>query len=209
VNQPRIAQGVLIEKVVEELVVVIPGSSEALRIAGDVAVTLSEIQSGHVVDADSPAVVKLAELGVIDVPGLSRRGLIKVGAIGAGAGIAVLAMPGVAAASSPVFNALGAYEVDDGPFLVYFDFTIEDPESFPVGSLRLTFNFTGFVNPAGGYQPNSTNSAQGTARFVISQSDFTDSGLLQVLQDGDTLNDIVQLTVNNQTYIVDGVVPVP
>jgi len=100
VNQPCIAQGVLIEKIGEELVVVIPGSHEALRVTGQEALALSEIKSGHVVNADSPAVLKLAELGVIDVPGLSRRGLIKAGAIGAGAGIAVLAMPSVAAASS-------------------------------------------------------------------------------------------------------------
>jgi len=100
VNQPRIAHGVLIDKVGQDLVVVIPGNNEAIRVTGQVALTLSEIHAGHTVHADSPEVRQLADLGVIDVPGLSRRGLITAGAMGAGAGIAVLAMPGVAAASS-------------------------------------------------------------------------------------------------------------
>jgi len=109
VNSPRIAQGVLIEKVGEELVVVIRGSNEAIRVTGETAVTLTHIQSGAQVDTRSTAIRELLELGIIEVPGFSRRGLIAAGAVGAGAGIAVLAMPGVAAASSdPLDNS------DDG-----------------------------------------------------------------------------------------------
>ncbi len=112
-NQTRIAQGVLIEKVGEELVVVIPGRNEALRITGQEALALSEIKSGNTLPVDNQAVMKLAELGVIDVPGLSRRGLIKAGAFGAGAGIAVLAMPGVAVASSDPLDSSDDRDNDD------------------------------------------------------------------------------------------------
>jgi len=108
VNSPRIAHGVLIERVGEELVVVVPGSNEAIRVTGETAVTLTHIQSGAQVDTRSIAMRELLELGVIEVPGFSRRGLIAAGAVGAGAGIAVLAMPGVAAASSdPLDNVDG------------------------------------------------------------------------------------------------------
>jgi len=77
-------RGFSTKKIAEELVVVIPGSNEALRITGQEGHALTEVQSGHVVNADSTPVRQLAELGVIDMPGLSSRGLIKPGVIGAG-----------------------------------------------------------------------------------------------------------------------------
>jgi hypothetical protein len=97
-----IAPGVTIEQVGEDLLVLVPGTVEALRLTGVAANTVRTIHAGGVVAVDDiPA--ELVERGIITTPQpLSRRGLIKAGAIGAGAGITVLAMPGVAAASSTV-----------------------------------------------------------------------------------------------------------
>lgn len=93
--------GVLVERVGNEFLVVVPGSLETVKLSGKVAKALQNAQAGHPVDVHSPAVSQLIELGVVDGQSrLSRRGLLRAGAIGAGAGIAVLTMPGAAMASS-------------------------------------------------------------------------------------------------------------
>ena len=92
--------GVIVERVGDDLMVIVPGNSDVVKLTGGVAEVLLDISAGKSVDLSDPAVVDLLELGIVSTPGVSRRGLIKAGAIGAGAGIAVLAMPSVAAASS-------------------------------------------------------------------------------------------------------------
>jgi len=99
-NTPHLAPGVLIEQVGDDLLVVTPDGLNTLRLTGQAAAVMSRIQAGQPIDFNTPIVQDLAERGIIALPGMSRRGLIKAGAIGAGAGIAVLAMPSVAAASS-------------------------------------------------------------------------------------------------------------
>lgn len=80
--------------------VMMPGNTDILRISGPAADTLRTIVAGQPVDPSAPTVLELANQGIISTSGMSRRGLIRAGAIGAGAGIAVLAMPSVAAAAS-------------------------------------------------------------------------------------------------------------
>jgi len=92
--------GVIVERVGDDLMVIVPGSTDVVQLSGPPADVLLDVQAGRKIDSTEPALRDLVDLGVVTAPGLSRRGLIKAGAIGAGAGIAVLAMPGVAAASS-------------------------------------------------------------------------------------------------------------
>lgn len=99
-NHVKIARGVIVETVGAELLVVVPGTLEALRLTGEAASTLAKVQAGTKVDPTSPEAAELMSRGIVEIPGISRRGLIKAGAISAGAGIAVLAMPSAAFASS-------------------------------------------------------------------------------------------------------------
>jgi hypothetical protein len=96
----RLVFGVLVEQVGDDLMVVVPGRSDVMRLSGHTADIVHDVVSGTSVHVEDPAVADLIDLGILTSPGLSRRGLIKAGAISAGAGVAVLAMPGVAAASS-------------------------------------------------------------------------------------------------------------
>jgi hypothetical protein len=94
-----LAKGVVVEEVGSDVVVMVPESIEALRLSGDAADVVRAIQLGSTVSPGA-LVSDLFRLGVVDSAGVSRRGLLRAGAIGAGAGIVVLSMPGVATASS-------------------------------------------------------------------------------------------------------------
>ncbi len=95
-----ITPGLIAERVGNELLVIVPGRTDTVRLTAHAADLFLDIQAGEKVDASDPAVAKLVDLGIVQASGLSRRGLVKAGAIGAVAGIAVMAMPSVAAASS-------------------------------------------------------------------------------------------------------------
>lgn len=92
--------GVLIERVGGDLMVVVPGKSNFVRLSGSVAEVLLDVQAGRSVSSSHSALSDLVNLGILNPPGMSRRGLVKAGAVGVGAGIAVMAMPSVAMASS-------------------------------------------------------------------------------------------------------------
>jgi hypothetical protein len=94
-----LVSGVVVEDLGGDLMVMVPGSTEVLTLSGDAAEAVRRVQAGTPVVTDS-VVSDLVRLGVLESSGFSRRGLVKAGAIGAGAGIAVLSMPGVAMASS-------------------------------------------------------------------------------------------------------------
>jgi hypothetical protein len=113
--------GVVVERVGDDLMVVIPGNNDVVTLSGRPAAVLLDVKAGKKVDTADPALRDLVDCGILSAPGLSRRGLIKAGAIGAGAGIAVLAMPGVVAAASenndieliiilPAFNFQNLFE---------------------------------------------------------------------------------------------------
>ena len=96
----RLATGVVVENMGDTVLVMIPGVSDVLRLNGRSAEIVTAVSSGHPVsDEDGEFLDELARLGVVTTP-ISRRSLLRVGAIGAGAGVAILALPGVAAASS-------------------------------------------------------------------------------------------------------------
>lgn len=100
-NRFELVEGVLLHQVGGDLLVVVPDSLETLRLSGDVAITLLAIHRGVAVDCVGPNINDLIKLGIVsDRSKVSRRGLIRAGAVGVGAGIAVLALPSAAAASS-------------------------------------------------------------------------------------------------------------
>jgi hypothetical protein len=96
-----IAPGVIIEHVGADVVVMLPGFTEVIKLSGDAAHTLRNIQAGDVHVLPSEAVSELVHRGiVVSQAGMSRRGLITAVALGAGAGIVMLSMPAAAAAGS-------------------------------------------------------------------------------------------------------------
>jgi hypothetical protein len=100
ISRIKVPTGVVAQRVGHELMVLIPGKAEVVKLTGEAAEVFLDIQAGRAVQASDDIVSGLDAQGVIEIPGVSRRGLIKAGAIGTGAGIAVLAMPSVAAAAS-------------------------------------------------------------------------------------------------------------
>ena len=108
-NMPQLVSGVVVEQVGDDVLVVVPGTTEALCLSGEAAETVLTIQAGQSVSSSDAVVGELVARGVVEVPGLSRRGLIRAGAVGAGAGIAILALPSVAAASSVVELTAAAF----------------------------------------------------------------------------------------------------
>lgn len=95
-----VSHGVVCERVGDELMVIVPGRPEVVKLTGEAADVFLSVQAGRVQNVSEALLSELETLGIIHLPGLSRRGLIRAGAIGAGAGIAVLSMPTIAAASS-------------------------------------------------------------------------------------------------------------
>jgi hypothetical protein len=138
-----LAPGAVIEPVGDDVMVMMPGNTDILRISGPAADTLRTIVAGQPVDPSTPTVLELANQGIISPSGMSRRGLIRAGAIGAGAGIAVLAMPTAAMASSelPSFDAMGTYQFISNEWrftLLKADFP--DETQFGLGNLTIDGN---------------------------------------------------------------------
>jgi hypothetical protein len=155
----RLVSGVVVEPVGDDCVVMTPQNTDVLRLTGDTATLLTRVIAGEPVDHTSDTVTELARLGVVELSnaGMSRRGLITAGA--AGAGIAILAMPSVAAASSDPEGPNGALACAPGtevvfagwefdPYLViYVDWNPDTPvpgigaggEDYPGGSLTILF----------------------------------------------------------------------
>jgi hypothetical protein len=104
-----VTAGVIVERVGDDLVVIVPGNTDVVSLSGRPANVLLDVKAGRKVDSADPALRDLVDLGILSAPGFSRRGLVKAGVVGAGAGIAVLAMPGVAAASSAPRTQLIGY----------------------------------------------------------------------------------------------------
>ena len=119
-NTPKfvLAPGVIVEDLGSDSVVLIPGQSEVLTLSGDAAETIRRIRLGKNSDWADSSISELLDHGVIrTVDGLSRRGVVRAGVIGVGAGFAALALPGVAAASSggvPLETRSGLYYYDVG-----------------------------------------------------------------------------------------------
>lgn len=79
----------------------VPGSSEVIRLRGQTADIVRLISSSSPPNLENPdAITELIRLGVLSRRGVSRRELVKAGAIGVGAGIGALTLPTAAIASS-------------------------------------------------------------------------------------------------------------
>jgi hypothetical protein len=150
----RLARGVVVEEVGDDLMVMVPGSPEILSLSGAAAEVVRKCRTGDSVTSDA-VTNELTQAGVLESSALSRRGLIKAGAIGAGAGIAVLSMPGVAAASSEgcKIGAPGIYR-DFGGGQEAFDWEAPDPsltlKNSDFSNLTLSTGEVMVVSSAGG-----------------------------------------------------------
>ena len=79
----------------------LPSRTTALKLSGPHAEFTRALQAGLPVDVDSTIVADLVDQGVVErCAGVARRSVLRAGALGLGAGVAVLAMPSIAAASS-------------------------------------------------------------------------------------------------------------
>ena len=103
-----LATGVVVEEMGRDLVVMVPGSLEVVILSGYAAGVVRDIQAGAIV-RPSDLVSQLVRAGVLETSGLSRRGFITAGTVGAGLGIAAITMPGVAAASSENVDFVGMW----------------------------------------------------------------------------------------------------
>ena len=127
-----IAPGVTVENVGDDVVVMVPESTEVIRLSGDAAQLVRAIHAGDVSVLPSHTVTELLERGIlISQAGMSRRGVLTAGAIGAGAGIAALTMPSVAAASSAPVSTVAAWNA------FTFDFERDD-DGIPIATIGIT-----------------------------------------------------------------------
>ena len=108
------------------VLVMIPGQHHVLTLTGPAAEVVKAVVERQYVSQDLEQEVEgLMSAGVLTSP-MSRRNLLRAWAIGAGAGIAVLSMPSVAAASSP--------PVSEGPVFTFINANGEVNASNPLGN---------------------------------------------------------------------------
>lgn len=139
----NLSSGIVVEQLAGEVLVVSPGN-DVLRLSGAPADVVLDLQAGKQVDSSHPSVSDLVQLGIVTVSGLSRRSLVKTGVFGAGAGIAVLSLPTVAAASTEPGNGgalcldgvprIGLYEIDGDKSLFLLVSEDLQPENIPGGT---------------------------------------------------------------------------
>lgn len=140
-----LAPGVVVETVGEEVLVYSPGTTDVVVLSGQAAMTVRAITCGQPVDSSDSAFYDLVDRGIIArTSGFSRRGLLKAGAIGTGAGIAVISMPSVAAASSDNGAAIvsrGWFGPDQNSNFGFELHREDNPDTFPpAGSLPNDLN---------------------------------------------------------------------
>ena len=148
--QPKIslAKGLLIERIGGALLVVVPGKSEVIRLDGEAAELVVALSESRALEADETLLSELRELGIVGAAGLSRRSLVKAGAVGIGAGIAVLSMPSVAVASSTCNDGGSGTYRDYGGGLTAFRWNAPDyPTPSAHGAIQLSNGET--ISPDG------------------------------------------------------------
>ena len=142
-NSVTIVDGIVMERIGNEALVNVPGSSTALRVSAEALLVIDQVNAGCTVDLGDPVVAQLITAGVLRTHTLlTRRGVVRAGAIGVGAGVVSLAMPSVAMASS----GAGGDEVS-------IDLVVDGGESPPATAPYLVTVKAqmpeGFVNPGG------------------------------------------------------------
>lgn len=168
----NLAAGLVVETVGEDLLVLVPRSAEAIRLTGSAAEIVSALQAGGSVSDATPGVDELKALGIVTVgSGLSRRVLLRGGAIGLGSVAAVLAMPTAAAASS-VGGSGGGGTVINKTLVRGTVSADDDVTEFSVDGVTGSGSVTVLavvVGDGSGPQPTATGVASGsTITFTLS-----------------------------------------
>lgn len=160
--KPRfsLAPSHVIEKVGEDVVVLIPESKEVLKLSGELAnlvYTASISGSVEVPEGVDPS--ELVDRGIIVLDSYpTRRTFLKAGAVGAGASVVALGLPSVAAASSVIqLTGRWAYDRSGSGGLGLFQDFIVSRELLPSSGTPSDLNVLGgiaeffdFVDPGDG-----------------------------------------------------------
>jgi hypothetical protein len=134
-----LAPGVDVEPLGHEVLCRVPGVDQVVRLSGGAADVVRRLSAGEPIGhAEREILNQLVSVGVVDERGgssLSRRRLLTATGVGAMAGISLLALPAVAAASSSIleWTVLGgssSAEDDDVVFFIYIGVN----QSFPLGT---------------------------------------------------------------------------
>ena len=97
----RFVAGASVERIGPEVLVSVPGRCEAFRLSGEAArLAIAVLDGTPIPDSDPLVVDELHRRGIVEIAGPTRRSLLRASGIAAGAGIAVLSLPSVAAAAS-------------------------------------------------------------------------------------------------------------
>lgn len=92
--------GLVVERLGDDLVIMTRGS-EVVSLGPEGADMLRRVELGEPVDTESNVVSELVKAGVLEPEkGLTRRSVVRFGAVASGVGVASLALPTAAAASS-------------------------------------------------------------------------------------------------------------
>lgn len=135
--------GIAIESVGDDLLVFVPQRAESVLCSGILAIAVRRIQSGESGQIDEESLAQLVEMGIVSPTlSLSRRGLLKSGALGLGAGVAALAMPSVAVASSDVCQTglavtSATYWIDGSTVYFTVAYVIPADPTYSLGNLRI------------------------------------------------------------------------
>jgi hypothetical protein len=101
---PRSAHTVT-RRIGDEFLVLNESTGHALCLEGPSATIWAA--AGTTADVDPTALAELTERGLLDVPGLTRRSMLKrTGAVAGGVGIASILLPMASAAASPVTRSI-------------------------------------------------------------------------------------------------------
>ena len=141
----KLADGVVIEHVGEDLMVMVPDASQMYRFTGDARDVVINVQAQLPTPSEHQGLTdELVHLGVLTSAHPNRRSVLRGIGIGAGAGILALSMPGVAAASSSPHAGGGAVvqgatfdPVDTGGGVLLLRFSAPSPGSGTPSALTI------------------------------------------------------------------------
>lgn len=185
IGRYRLASGVVVEDVGNDVLVFLPGSSEILRLSGEPAEFLRSVVAGRAPDSvDSGVVPRLIELDVLSSPAISRRHFVGASAVTVGAGFSVMALPQAAAAASGGAQAPTGLPGDPVPavapetaLVLYVD--AMNPTSYP-GSGTTWFDIGGnendvkFPSPTDQHPTYFEDSVSGLSWFIFDGNDYFD-----------------------------------
>jgi hypothetical protein len=99
-NPVELRAGVMVEELGDDLIVMVPGSTDAVVLSGEPANIIRSLRAGRTLPGSGPY-SELVDMGVLKfTSSVSRRSVLRVSAVGVGAGIALFSMPSVAVAAS-------------------------------------------------------------------------------------------------------------